>query len=95
MATIAEKPIFCVVLSNGEHWAVEAEWPDGTIEHIDTFKAHFEALNWVNNQSEVWLQTQKPISGRLTRCDLAVILGGGAIPAHRINTMRPLAVGRS
>jgi hypothetical protein len=44
MAKIARKPIFCVVLSSGEQWAVEAEWPDGTIEQIDTFKAHFEAL---------------------------------------------------
>jgi hypothetical protein len=24
-------PIFCVVLKDGEHWQVEAEWPDGTL----------------------------------------------------------------
>jgi hypothetical protein len=35
------------------------EWPDGTIEQINTFKAHFEALNWVNNLSEAWLQERK------------------------------------
>ena len=56
MAKIAHKPIFCVILRDGEEWAVEAEWPDGTIEQIDTFKAHFEALNWVNNRSKAWLQ---------------------------------------
>ena len=56
MVKIAHKPIFCVILRDGEEWAVEAEWPDGTIEQIDTFKACFEALDWVNNRSEAWLQ---------------------------------------
>ena len=56
MAKIARKPVFCVILRDGQQWAVEAEWPDGTIEQIDTFKAHFEALNWVNDLSEAWLQ---------------------------------------
>jgi hypothetical protein len=59
MATIARKPIFCVVLSDSQQWTVEAEWPDGTIEQIDTFKRHFEAIDWVRNQSEVWLQGRK------------------------------------
>lgn len=27
-------PIFCVVLKEGEHWQVEAEWPDGRIEEF-------------------------------------------------------------
>jgi hypothetical protein len=53
---VARKPIFCVVLSDGEQWQVEAEWPDGTIEQVDTFKAYFEALNWVSTQSGEWLQ---------------------------------------
>jgi hypothetical protein len=30
----ARNPIFCVVLKDGEHWQVEAEWPDGTIEQV-------------------------------------------------------------
>jgi hypothetical protein len=59
MAKIAHKPIFCVILPDGQEWAVEAEWPDGTIERIDTFKNHFEALNWVNNRSEAWLQQRQ------------------------------------
>jgi hypothetical protein len=52
----ARRPIFCVVLSDGENWLVEAEWPDGTIEQINVFKAHFEAASWVSTQSEAWLK---------------------------------------
>jgi hypothetical protein len=47
-------PIFCVVLKDGEHWQVEAEWPDGTIEEVDKFKTGLEALNWVQTQSAAW-----------------------------------------
>jgi hypothetical protein len=28
------------VLRDGDAWLVEAEWPDGSIEHVSTFKAH-------------------------------------------------------
>ena len=42
----AQKPFFCVVLSGGGQWHVQAEWPDGTIEQIDAFKAHLEGVNW-------------------------------------------------
>jgi len=52
----ARRPIFCVVLRDGENWVVEAEWPDGTIELIDAFKAHFAATSWVSTQSEAWLK---------------------------------------
>ena len=52
----APKPIFCVVLGDGERWRVEAEWPDGTIEQIDAFKAYLDAINWISTQSKVWLQ---------------------------------------
>jgi hypothetical protein len=52
---LARTPIFCVVLKDGEHWQVEAEWPDGTIEQVHKFKAGFEALNWVKTQSAAWL----------------------------------------
>jgi len=44
-----------VVLKDGEHWQVEAEWPDGTIEQVEKFKAGFEALNWVKTQSAAWV----------------------------------------
>jgi hypothetical protein len=50
------KPIFCVVLRNNEQCVVEAEWPDGTIEKIESFKHQFEAAEWIASQSEGWLQ---------------------------------------
>ena len=51
----ARTPIFCVVLKDGEHWEVEAEWPDGTFEPVYKFKAGLEALNWVKTQSAAWV----------------------------------------
>ena len=51
----ARTPIFCVVLKDGEHWEVEAEWPDGTIEPVYKFKADLEALNWVKTNSAAWV----------------------------------------
>jgi hypothetical protein len=48
-------PIFCVVLKDGDHWQVEAEWPDGTIEQVRKFKAGLEAQNWVKTQTAEWL----------------------------------------
>jgi hypothetical protein len=54
---VAAMPLFYVViLSDGQGWAVDAEWPDGTIDQICTFKHHFEATDWVFSQSEKWLQ---------------------------------------
>jgi hypothetical protein len=37
---------------------LEVEWPDGTIEQVDIFKAHFEAVNWLRTQSQSWLQSR-------------------------------------
>jgi hypothetical protein len=54
-------PVFCVVLSDGERWAVEAEWPDGTIEQIDTFQGHSDAVNWVSTQSQMWLRERQTL----------------------------------
>ena len=63
MATIAEKPLFHVILSDRDQWAVEVEWPDSTLERINTFKDYSSALNWVNTQSETWLQVRSIFSG--------------------------------
>jgi hypothetical protein len=52
---IAQKPIFCVVLGDGDQWLLEAEWPDGSIQQICSFKAHSDAVNWISAQSETWL----------------------------------------
>ena len=56
MSIIAPMPIFCVVLGDAEHWSVEAEWPDGTIEQVDIFKAHLAAINWIRTQFQSWVQ---------------------------------------
>jgi hypothetical protein len=53
---IAPRPLFIVVLRDGGEWLIEAEWPDGSIEHVCTFKMHFDAANWVKAHSEKWLQ---------------------------------------
>jgi hypothetical protein len=53
---MARQLFFCVVLSDGDHWRVEAEWPDGTIEQVDNFKSHFEAVNWISAEAEAWLR---------------------------------------
>ena len=58
---MSRKPIFCVVLRDGELWQVEAEWPDGTIDLIDKFKAHFEALHWIRNHSAAWIEQRVPL----------------------------------
>ena len=39
MSIVAPKPIFCLVLGDAEHWSVEAEWPDGTIELQGPFRS--------------------------------------------------------
>lgn len=53
---IAQRPLFHVVLGDGDQWLIEAEWPDGSIEPVQAFKAHSEAANWVKTHSETWLQ---------------------------------------
>jgi putative ABC transport system substrate-binding protein len=41
------QPFFCVVLHDSDKWVIEAEWPDGSIEPIDTFSEHFEATKTI------------------------------------------------
>jgi hypothetical protein len=53
---IVQTPSFCLVLRDGDQWIIEAEWPDGSIEHVRTFKAHFDAARWLKTHSEAWLQ---------------------------------------
>jgi hypothetical protein len=59
MLVVAQKPLFHVVLSDSDQCFVEAEWPDGTIEQIDTFGLHIEAVNWLSTQSESWVRERK------------------------------------
>jgi hypothetical protein len=58
MSITGTKPLFCVVLGDGDLWSVEAEWPDGTIEQVKTFKRYSEAAEWVKVRSKAWLDTR-------------------------------------
>jgi hypothetical protein len=50
------KAIFFAVVGDGERWAVEVEWPDGSIEQVDEFQRRTDATDWISNQSKTWLQ---------------------------------------
>ena len=51
-----QRPFVYVVLGDGDQWVIEAEWPDGSIEPIRTFRAHAEAVNWVKTHSATWMR---------------------------------------
>jgi pterin-4a-carbinolamine dehydratase len=55
----AEKPVFYVILSERDEWAVEAEWLDGTLERVNTFRNYSAAMDWVATQSEAWLHARQ------------------------------------
>jgi hypothetical protein len=62
MTKWTQKPILKLILGDGDQWAVEAEWPDGTLERINTFNDHSSATDWIRTQSEAWLEVRNFIS---------------------------------
>jgi hypothetical protein len=52
------EPIFHVILTDRDKWAVEAEWPDMTLERIRTFASHAAATEWIIAESTVWLRNR-------------------------------------
>jgi len=50
------KPILHVVVTDGDQWEVEAEWPDGTLERVNIFNDPSSATDWINTRSEGWLE---------------------------------------
>jgi hypothetical protein len=58
MAFLPAKPVFCVILGDGDYWSVEAEWPDGSIELVNKFKSYSEATSWLSTFSEEWLNSR-------------------------------------
>jgi hypothetical protein len=46
------KAILHVVVTDGDQWEVEAEWPDGTLERINTFNDPSSATDWISTRSE-------------------------------------------
>ena len=63
MAVIAEKPVFHVILTDRDEWAVEAEWADGILERVITFKAHILATTWISTRSDGWLRVRGIFNG--------------------------------
>jgi hypothetical protein len=63
MVLASRNPIFYVVLADSDQWSVEAEWGDGTIELVDTFKTHSEATIWLSTQSYDWLEQRTVLVG--------------------------------
>lgn len=59
MNTTAEEPLFHVILTERDQWAVEAEWPDGTLERVNTFKDYASAANWISAHSPTWVGVQR------------------------------------
>ena len=58
MTKCTQKPILHIILSDLDQWAVEAEWPDGTLEHVNTFNDHSSATGWISTQSEASLEAR-------------------------------------
>jgi hypothetical protein len=68
MVEDAQKPFFYVVLTDRDRWAVEAEWPDGMLERVDTFQEHSSAASWIATQSDAWWVDRR-IDRELDRID--------------------------
>jgi hypothetical protein len=61
MTKQAEKPLFHVSLGDRDDWVVEAEWSDGTLEHVNTFKNYSAAARWIATASEAWLRAPEDL----------------------------------
>ena len=56
----AAEPFFCVALRRGDgKWIIEAKWPDGLAEIVETFDNYFEALRWLSAKSSAWAEKQQ------------------------------------
>jgi hypothetical protein len=59
MAKTEKTPIFHVILSDRDEWVIEAEWSDGTLERVTSFKDHSAATDWIADRSDAWIQLQQ------------------------------------
>jgi hypothetical protein len=57
MTKAVAKPLFHVSLGDRDEWVIEAEWPDGTLERVTTFRNHSAAVHWIATTSEAWLHS--------------------------------------
>ena len=43
-------------LKDGSAWYIELTWPDGRVEHIDSFQSESEIDDWISRKSDAWLK---------------------------------------
>ena len=56
------EPFFCVVMRDRARWTIEAKWPDGTMEVVETFTHYFEALRWLSTQTSAWIEQRLTVN---------------------------------
>jgi hypothetical protein len=67
MARHTRKPFFCIVLSGDRKWTIDAEWPDGTIEQIESFDGRIDAVQWLRTRTDEWLRERNRLCAPETR----------------------------
>ena len=45
-------------LKDGSAWYIELTWPDGRVEHIDSFQSKAEIDDWISRKSSTWLKAR-------------------------------------
>lgn len=45
-------------LKDGSAWFIELTWPDGRVEHIDSFQSEAEISDWIAHKSGAWLKAR-------------------------------------
>ena len=45
-------------LKDGSAWYIELTWPDGRVEHIDSFQSASEIDDWISRKSDAWLKAR-------------------------------------
>ena len=45
-------------LKDGSAWYIELTWPDGRVEHIDSFQSESEIDDWISRKSDAWLKAR-------------------------------------
>jgi hypothetical protein len=45
-------------LKDGSAWYIELTWPDGCVEHIDSFQSESEISDWISRKSDAWLKAR-------------------------------------
>ena len=77
MANLSSKPVMKPrSLKDGSAWYIELTWPDGQVEHIDSFQSESEINDWIFRKSDAWLNARGNDPTNCYRKNLIVISGG-------------------